>query len=286
MARSLWSGSLSFGLVNIPIKLYSAVSPKDVHFHLLNDRDGARVRQKRVSSVDGSEVGAEHLVKGYEISPDHYVVVKPEELQALDPKATQTIDIQDFVSLDQIDPIYFEHAYYVAPARGAEKAYSLLLRAMQEAKKVAIARFVMRSKEYLAAIRPLGRVLALETMLFADEVVSSDALSDVPRETVDVGERELAMARQLINSLTTDFDPEKYHDEYRRRVLDLIERKAEGQHVVAPAAPAEPAKVINLMDALEASLAASKQRAQPSTSAEGAHGDKRNRPDGGRRRKA
>lgn len=283
MARSLWSGSLSFGLVNIPIKLYSAVSPKDVHFHLLHDRDGVRLRQKRVCPIDGTEVDNEHVVKGYEIAPDQYVVVKPEELQALDPKATQAIDIQDFVALEQIDPIYFEHAYYVAPARGAEKAYSLLLRAMQEAKKVAIARFVMRSKEYLAAIRPLGRVLALETMRFADEVVSSESLSDVPREGLDVGERELTMARQLINSLSTDFDPAKYHDEYRKRVLELIERKAEGQQVVAQPAPKEPAKVINLMEALEASLAASKERTKAPPGAEPE--PKRQRPNG-RRRKA
>jgi DNA end-binding protein Ku len=285
MPRSLWTGSLSFGLVNIPVKLYSAVSQKDIRFHLLHDSDGVRLRQKRICPVHGEEVSNEHIVKGYEIAPDHYVVVKPDELEALDPKATQSIDIQDFVSLTQIDPLYFEHAYYLVPTQGAQKAYSLLLEAMNKAKKVAVARFVMRGKEYLAAVRPLDRVLALETMLFADEVVSWTTLPELPEGHVDVGERELAMAKQLIDTLTSDFHPEKYHDAYRARVMELIERKAEGQEIVAQPEQPKQAKVINLMEALEASLAASKNKAPPKAANEPtAKSERKERH--GRRRKA
>lgn len=284
MPRSIWSGSLSFGLVNIPVKLYSAISPKDIRFHLLHAADGVRIQQKRVCPADGKEVSYENLVKGYEIAPGQYVVVRPEELEALDPKATHTIDIADFVSLPEIDPIHFEHSYYVVPNPGAEKAYTLLLRAMREANKVAIARMVLRTKEYLVAIRPLGRVLSVVTLLFADEVVPADALPNVPRENIDVNPRELTMAQQLIASLSTEFDPERYHDEYRDRVLELIERKAEGQEVVTqPEQPAQTAKVINLMEALEASLAASKQRAGGGEKEREKH-DKQDKPR--RRRKA
>jgi DNA end-binding protein Ku len=262
MPRSIWSGSLSFGLVNIPVKLYSAISPKDIHFHLLHAADGVRIQQKRVCPADGKEVPYENLVKGYEIAPGQYVVVRPEELEALDPKATHTIDIADFVSLPEIDPIHFEHSYYIVPNAGAEKAYMLLLRAMNEANRVAIARMVLRTKEYLVAIRPVGRVLSVVTLLYPDEVVPAETLPNLPRENVDVNPRELAMAQQLIASLSTDFKPDRYHDEYRDRVLALIERKAQGQEVVTQPDQQPPtAKVINLMEALEASLAASKQRA-------------------------
>lgn len=250
---------MSFGLVNIPVKLYSAISPKDIHFHMLHAADGVRIQQKRVCPADGKEVAYENLVKGYEIAPGQYVVVRPEELEALDPKATHTIDIADFVSLPEIDPIHFEHSYYIVPNQGAEKAYALLLRAMTEANKVAIARMVLRTKEYLVAIRPLGRILSVVTLLFADEVVPPNALPNLPREDVDVNPRELAMARQLIASLSTKFRPEHYHDEYRARVLELIERKAEGKEIVSQPEEQPTAKVINLMEALEASLAASKE---------------------------
>jgi DNA end-binding protein Ku len=287
MPRSIWSGSLSFGLVNIPVKLYSAISPKDIHFHLLHAADGVRIQQKRVCPADGKEVPYESLVKGYEIAPGQYVVVRPEELEALDPKATHTIDIADFVSLPEIDPIHFEHSYYIVPNAGAEKAYMLLLRAMNEANKVAIARMVLRTKEYLVAIRPVGRVLSVVTLLYPDEVVPAETLPNLPRENVDVNPRELAMAQQLIASLSTDFKPDRYHDEYRDRVLALIERKAQGQEVVTQPDQQPPtAKVINLMEALEASLAASKQRAGGGNDAENQpeKHDKHDKPR--RRRKA
>jgi DNA end-binding protein Ku len=258
MARAIWSGSISFGLVNVPIKLYTAVSPKDVRFNQLEEGTGARVRQKRVSAETGEEVPYERIVKGYEISPDRYVVITPEELDALDPKATHTIDIEDFVELDQIDPLFFERPYYLVPDRAGSKAYALLVRAMKEANKVAVARMVLRTKQYLAAIRPLGDVLVLETMLFNDEVIPSEELDGVPGEDVEVSERELKMARQLIESLSTDFEPERYHDEYRERVLALIEAKAEGQEIVAATVAEEPTPAVDLMAALEASLAAAK----------------------------
>ena len=277
MPRSLWTGSLSFGLVNIPVKLYSAVSPKDVHFHLLHDADGVRIQQKRVCPADGEEVTADHLVKGYEIAPDQYVMIKPEELEALEPESAHTIDIQDFVALSEIDPIYYERSYYVAPDKRADKAYSLLLEAMRRSKKTAIARFVMRTKRYLAAIRPLDDALVLETLYFPDEVVPRRTYDDLNVTKREVDPRELAMAEQLIAALTTKFDPKKYHDEYRERVLELIERKAEGEEPrLAPPAP-RPSKVINLMEALEQSIAASKRKAANESSHEQAETDKRGR---------
>ena len=258
MPRSIWSGAISFGLVNVPVKLFSAVSPKDVRFHQLDARTKSRVRQKRVSAATGEEVPYEEIVKGYELGPDTYVTISPEELDALDPKATKAIDIEDFVDLDQIDPIFFERPYYLVPDKGGTKAYALLREAMRETNKVGIARMVLRTKQYLAAIRPVGDALVLETMLFADEVVPADEL-ELPGKDVEVTEREEKMARQLIDSLTTDFEPEKYKDEYRERVLELIEQKAAGQEIVVEDTAEEAPKVVDLMAALEASLAAVKK---------------------------
>ncbi|MDP8937997.1 MAG: Ku protein [Actinomycetota bacterium] len=258
MPRSIWSGAISFGLVNVPIKLFSAVSPKDVRFHQLDAKTKSRVKQKRVSAATGEEVPYEEIVKGYELGPDTYVTISPEELDSLDPKATKSIDIEDFVDLDQIDPIFYERPYYLVPDKGGTKAYALLREAMRETNKVGIARLVLRTKQYLAAIRPMGDALVLETMLFADEVVPTDEL-DLPGKDVEVTEREEKMARQLIDSLTTDFDPEKYKDEYRERVLELIEQKAAGQEIVVEDTAEEAPKVVDLMAALEASLAAVKK---------------------------
>jgi DNA end-binding protein Ku len=259
MPRSIWTGAISFGLVNVPVKLYSAVSKKTVRFHQLHAADGVRIQQKRVCPADGEEVPWDDIVKGYEISPDRYVMVSSEELEALDPKKTRTIDIEEFVDLSDIDPLYYDHPYYLLPGQGAAKPYKLLVEAMADANKVAIARVVIRTKEQLVAIRPLEGVLAMATMNFADEVVSPDTFDETPGEDVDTTKRELEMARQLIDSLTADFDPDKYHDEYREAVLDLIERKAEGEEVVLQPAAEEPEKVPDLMAALEASLAAAKK---------------------------
>jgi DNA end-binding protein Ku len=259
MPRAIWSGAISFGLVNVPIKLFTATSQKDVRFHQLHDKDGARIQQKRVCSKDGEEVPLEHIVKGYEVSRDKYVLITPEELEALDPKASRTIDILDFVDLDEIDPVYFDSTYYMVPEKGAAKAYALLLEAMRKSNKVAIARVVLRQKQHLVALRPLRNALSMETMLYADEVVSVDTLEGLP-EDVEVTDRELAMAQQLIDSLADDFKPERYRDDYRERVLDMIERKAEGQEVLVAAEEEEQAPVVDLMAALEASLAAAKTR--------------------------
>jgi DNA end-binding protein Ku len=258
MPRAIWSGAISFGLVNIPVKLYSAVSRKTVRFHQIDAESGGRVRQKRVGP-DGEEIPYEQIVKGYEIGPDRYVTITPEELEALEPEKTRTIDIEDFVDLDQIDPIFYDHPYYLAPDTGAAKAYRLLVDAMGDAGKVAIARVVLRSKEHLVAIRPRDGVLAMETMLFADEVIDPDALDELTADgDHKTSDRELAMAKQLIDSLTSNFEPQKYRDEYRERVLDMIERKAQGETVVIEAPAEEPKKVPDLMAALEASIAAAK----------------------------
>ncbi len=259
MPRSIWSGAISFGLVNVPVKLYSAVSRKSVRFHQLHDADHVRIQQKRVCPADGEEVPYDNIVKGYEISPDRYVVIEPEELEALDPKKTRSIEIQEFVDLDEIDPIYFDHPYYLAPGTGAQKAYRLLLSAMKETNKVAIARVVIRQKENLVAIRATGNVMAMATMVFHDEVINPETIDELPEDDdeAQVSDREVEMAEQLINSLTADFEPEKYHDEYRERVLELIEAKASGEEITIQP-PEEPAKVPDLMAALEQSLAAAK----------------------------
>jgi DNA end-binding protein Ku len=260
MPRSIWRGAISFGLVNVPVKLYSAVSKKTVRFNQLHEKDGRRIQMKRWCPEEDEEVPYEEIVKGYEISPDKYVVITPEELESLDPKKTRTIDIEDFVDLDEIDPLYYEHPYYLVPDTGAAKPYKLLLSALQESNKVAIARVVIRSKEYLTAIRPAGGVLTMETMLFSDELVPTSELDELPDEDVKATDREVQMAMQLIESLSTEFEPDKYHDTYREAVLDLIERKAEGEEITIEPTPEEPAKVPDLMAALEASLAAAKKK--------------------------
>jgi DNA end-binding protein Ku len=260
MPRAIWSGAISFGLVNVPVKLYSSVNRKTVRFHQLHDDTGVRIAQKRVDPSTGEEVAYDHIVKGYELSPDSYVVITPEELESLDPEKTRSIDISDFVLLEQIDPIYFDHPYYLAPAQGGTKAYELLRQAMEGAGKVAIGKVVIRSKESLVAIRANGPVLTMETMLFADEVVDPTSLDEIPVEDGKATEQELTMAKQLIDSLSGDFEPEKYRDEYRERVLDLIERKAQGEEIAVQPTPEEPAKVPDLMAALEASIKAVKDR--------------------------
>jgi DNA end-binding protein Ku len=260
MARAIWTGSISFGLLNVPVRLYSAVSRKSVSFRELRASDGSRIRHKRVAESDGAEVPYEEIVKGYEIAPEQYVVLTREELEELDPKKTKAIEIEDFVDLDQIDPIYFDHPYYLGPDKGAEKAYALLVKAMADSRKVAVARFVLRNREHLAAVRPMGKVLTMATMRFADEVTSPEELEDaVPEDGSKLAKRELEMARQLIDSLSSDFDPGKYRDEYREELVALIERKARGEEIVeAVSEEPTPTKAPDLMAALEESLAAVK----------------------------
>ncbi len=232
MARAIWSGSISFGLLNVPVKLYSAVARRGISLRELRESDGARIRHRRVAEGTDEEVPYEKIVKAFEITPDRYVPLTKEEMAALAPEKTRAIEVQDFVDLDQIDPIYFDSPYYLGPADGAEKAYSLLAKAMEETGKIAIARFVFRNKEHLAALRPNDGVLTLTTMRFADEVVPPGELDDVlPAKQPKVAKREVEMAEQLIDSLTREFDPSAYRDEYREELLALIERKAEGKDV-------------------------------------------------------
>jgi DNA end-binding protein Ku len=257
MARAIWSGAISFGLVNVPVKLYTATSPKTVRFNQLSSKTGARIRQKRVDPTTDEEVPYEDIVKGYEITPDRYVMITNEELDALDPKATRTIDIEEFVDLSEIDPIYYDHNYYLAPTAGGAKAYRLLLDAMRESGKIGIGKVVLRSKQQLAALRPTGDVLALTTMLWGDEVLSPDRLDEIGEiEEAQATDRELRMAEQLIESLSAEFEPAKFRDEYREQVLALIEAKANGEEVAVQPQVEEPAAAPDLMAALEASLAA------------------------------
>ncbi len=260
MPRAIWSGTISFGLLNVPVRLYSAVSRKTIRFNELRESDSSRVRHKRVAEADGKEVSYDEIVKGYEIAPDRYVTFSRDELDELTPAKTRAIEIQDFVDIEDIDPIYFESPYYLGPAEGAEKAYGLLVKAMAASGKAAIARFVLRNKEHLAAIRPMGNVLTLTTMRFADEVVAPTELDDVlPDSAPRVDKREREMAEKLIDSLAGDFDADKYRDEYREQLLSLIEQKGAGKEVVtAEADEPEPTKAPDLMAALEESLAAVK----------------------------
>jgi DNA end-binding protein Ku len=252
---AVWSGSISFGLVTVPVKLTTATRSRDVSFNQIEEGTGARIRYKRVSEQSGEEVPYDRIVKGYEIRKGNYVIVDADELKSFAPAATHTIEIEDFVDLADIDPVYFEQPYYVIPDKNAAKPYRLLVEAMTGLQKVAVGRIVIRSKEHLVAIRPVDGVLCVETMRYADEVVDIDSLEGVPGDDVTVNERELQMARQLVEALSGSFEPGKYHDEYREQLLDLIERKAAGEDIVAEPAAEAPAKVLDLMAALEASLA-------------------------------
>ncbi|HKJ36829.1 MAG TPA: Ku protein [Solirubrobacterales bacterium] len=261
MARAIWTGSISFGLLNVPVKLYSAVSSRSISFRELREGDNSRIRHRRVAEEDGEEVPYEKIVKGYEIAPEQYVILERGELEELAPKKTKAIQIEAFVDLDEIDPIYFDRPYYVGPQMGAERAYALLVEAMREQRKVAISRFVMRNKESLAAIRATGDVLTLATMRFADEVVPPEQLDGLLGEETETepNPKEVEMAKALIDSLASDFDPGAFKDEYREELLALIERKARGEDVVSVDAEApQPTKAPDLMAALEESLAAVK----------------------------
>ncbi len=263
MARAIWTGTISFGLLNVPVRLYSAVARRDVALRQIRESDGARIRNRRVAEGTDEEVPYGEIVKAFEITADRYVPLSKGELEALAPEKTRAIEVQDFVELAQIDPIYFDSPYYLGPAEGAEKAYSLLERAMRESGKVAIARFVFRNKEHLAALRAGDGVLTLTTMRFADEVVPPSDLEDaLPQGEQKVAKKEVEMAERLIESLTTEFDPAAYRDEYREQLLALIERKAEGKEVVeAPQAEEpKPTAAPDLMSALEESIAAVKDR--------------------------
>jgi DNA end-binding protein Ku len=256
MARSIWTGAVSFGLVSVPVKLYSAVRRKSVRFHQLDGEGNVRIQQKRINPVSGEEVPYERLVKGYDLGDDRYVVIEPAELDALDPKRTKTIEIEDFVEIEAIDPVYFDTTYFVAPAVGGAKPYALLVEAMRASGRVGIARVVIRSKETLCALRPHGDALLMSTLLFADELVDESDIEELEAaHEVKTTERELGIAVQLVESLSAAWEPERYHDEYREAVLSLIERKAAGEEIaVAPTAEPSDEPVPDLMAALKASL--------------------------------
>jgi DNA end-binding protein Ku len=262
MARAIWSGTISFGLLNVPVRMYSAVARRSIALREIRESDSSRIKHKRVAEGTDEEVPYENIVKAYELSPGQYVPLGKDEMAALAPEKTRAIDVQDFVDIEEIDPMYFDSPYYLGPADGAEKAYSLLASAMESSGKAAIARFVFRNKEHLSAIRASDGVLTLTTMRFHDEVVPPSELDDsLPDKAPKVAKREREMAEQLIDSLSTKFNPDAYKDEYREQLLALIERKAEGKEIVAPEAEAPKAtKAPDLMAALEESIAAVKEK--------------------------
>jgi DNA end-binding protein Ku len=258
MARPVWSGTISFGLVAIPIKLYNAVRRQSVSFNQLDERNMARIRYRKVNAETEEEVTDAHIVKGYEVSKGRYVVVDPDELEPFMPVATKSVDLEEFVDLSEIDPVYFDTAFHLAPD-GPPKPYVLLARAMEASGKVAIGRFVMRNKQHTAAIRAEDGRLVMSLLAYADEVVDQSEISELQGlDDVEVSAKEITMAESLVESLTADFEPEKYRDEYREQVMALIRMKADGEEFEMPEVAAEKPKVIDIMAALEASVKAAK----------------------------
>jgi DNA end-binding protein Ku len=270
MARPIWTGSLSFGLVNVPVGLYSATEDKTVHFNQFEAGTSDRIRQKRVNERTGDEVPYEQIVKGYDLGGGEYVVVTAEELESVEPGRSRTIEISDFVDLDDIDPIYFKAAYYLGPqGPGAEKPYALLRRAMRDTNRVGLATFVFRSKQHLVAVRPTADALALETMYYADEVRDPAEMGSLPDAEMEFSGRELDAAKMLVESMVADWQPEQYRDVYREQVLELIDRKARGETISVERPPEEKAPVVDLLAALERSVAAARERRQGGTAATG-----------------
>jgi DNA end-binding protein Ku len=261
MARAIWSGSISFGLVNVPVKAYAAVRDHDVHFHQLDEKSGARVRNKKVSEKTGREVKPDDIKMGFEISKGNYVTFESKELSELRPESTRAIEITDFVDLDEIDPIYYERTYWLAPdGDAAKKAYDLLVAAMDERKRVGIGTVVMRNKEYLTAVRPLERALAMSTMRFADEVVPKRDIDALPSRASKPDAKAMRMATQLIDGLTAPWKPEAYHDTYVEELRKRIKAKDAGKEIVHEEPEPAEGKVLDLMAALEASLDAGRAR--------------------------
>jgi DNA end-binding protein Ku len=251
MPRAIWSGSISFGLVNVPVKAYSAVRDHQIHFHQLDARSGARIRYAKVSGKSGKPVAADDIERGYELSKGRYVVVEDEEIAQLKPRTTRTIDIGDFVDLSSVDPIYYDRTYWLgADGQTASRSYRLLVDAMEEAGRAGIGTVVMRNKQYLAAIRPLDGALAMSTMHFADEIVRRSEIPGIPKATTKPAPKERRLAMQIIESLTTEWKPTRYRDTYTDELRDLINRKAKGRKIVAEEAPAPATKVVDLTAAL------------------------------------
>lgn len=258
--KTIWKGAISFGLVTIPVKVYGATEEKTLRFNQLHASDGGRIRYKRVCSIDGEEVSYGDIVKGYEYEKDRYVTLSDDELDSLPVKTARAIDIERFVDAEEIDPIYFQRSYYLVPDGTGVKAYHLLREAMSDDGKVALAKVAFRDKEHLATVRLRENVLVLETMFWPDEI--RQARFDELDEEVELRPQEIKMARSLIDSLTDNFEPKDFQDEYRAALEDLISKKVQGEEVTY-AEPAEPSKVVDLMDALRASVEAA-QASKPS----------------------
>ncbi len=255
MARAIWKGSISFGLVNIPIALYPATRKEELKFRLLRKDDLSPVNYKRVAEKDGKEVPWDQIVKGYEYEKGKYVVLKEEDFERVDLEATQTVDIQDFVDQEEIDPMYFYKPYYLEPQKGGDKAYVLLRDALKDSNKVGIAKVVIKTRQYLAGVKPEDGALVLELMHFADELADTEKLH-VPKKA-EVGKREMNMAKSLIDSMSSKWNPEKYKDDYREALMEVIEEKVEsgGKEIEEkPKKPAKPTKVIDLVSVLQKSL--------------------------------
>ena len=255
MARAIWKGTISFGLVNIPIGLYPATRKEDLKFRLLRKTDLSPVNYKRVAEKDGKEVPWDQIVKGYEYEKGKYVVLKEEDFQRVDVEATQTVDIQDFVDQDEIDPIFFYKPYYLEPQKGGDKAYALLRDSLKEKRKVGIAKVVIKTREYLAGVKPEDGALVLELMHFADELADTSKLS-IPKHA-EVGKREMQMASALVESMSAKWNPAKYKDDYREALMEVIEEKVEagGKEIEEkPRKAPKPTKVIDLVKVLQQSL--------------------------------
>ncbi len=257
--RAIWKGSISFGLVNIPIALYPATRREDLKFRLLRASDLSPVNYKRVAEKDGKEVPWDQIVKGYEYEKGKFVVLNEKDFQRVDLEATQTVDIQDFVDVEEIDPMFFYKPYYLEPQKGGDKAYALLRETLEKSKKVGIAKVIIKTRQYLAGVKPLEHALVLELMHFAEELADPEKLN-VPKKSAQPGKRELDMAEALVNSMSAEWNPEKYKDEYRDALLEVIEEKVEagGKEIEEKRKPAKPSpKVIDLVEVLQQSLAQS-----------------------------
>lgn len=256
--HTVWKGSISFGLVNIPVRLFTATEEKSVRFRQLHKECHTPIRYRRMCLNCETEVEKEDIVKGYEIEDGRFVILSDEELKAAQPEVQKTIDIVDFVELADIDPVYFNKTYYLSPQETGERAYSLLRKAMFDSNKIGIAQLTIRSKQSLAAVRVLDEAMVLETIFYPDEVRSVQDIPGLPKEAA-LPDKELKMAKQLIDQLVTPFQPEEYEDEYRRSILEMIQKKAAGEEVEeAPAA--KPHKVVDLMEALQESLHQAEQK--------------------------
>ncbi len=255
MPRAIWKGSISFGLVNIPIALYPATRREELKFRLLRKTDLSPVNYKRVAEKDGKEVPWDQIVKGYEYEKGKYVVLKEEDFERVDLEATQTVDIKDFVDQDEIDPMLFYKPYYLEPQKGGDKAYALLRDSLKDSNKVGIAKVVIKTRQYLAGVKPEDGTLVLELMHFADELADPERLH-VPKKT-EVGKREMNMAKSLIDSMSSKWDPEKYKDDYKEALMEVIEEKVEagGKEIEeTPRKAPKPTKVIDLVSVLQKSL--------------------------------